>query len=370
MEATWLVITAVIVLGFVAAAALRRDDPFQTTARDLSLNLTRTVPDLLPRIDGMINDLPVRIEIPEKTDPGVRYTVFYPPLGMALKLQRETNITRTLGELGASDQQIGARAFDDSFRVNTSRPDALREMMNPELRRALVRLIEKYPKIVIADGAITLATDDWEPHAETMVATITEMASAAHQLVGRRPAPLPTRADAEPEKAERAAPPPARDPKPKTKATPPQPPTPQEAKPPEPEPAPAPAPAASITPPPMSATGLPDSFFDDVFGANRLSFESSGEFDQTSRGKQVKLSGTVKQSRTETEGGESFTKATVTVAQIDNDLYGKTDVDAVVYLESTATNLERGQHVTFEGELDGVDAFMRNLFVRNARLVN
>jgi hypothetical protein len=352
------------VLGFVATAALRRDDPFQTTARGLSLNLTRTVPDLLPRIEGMINGLPVRIEISERTDPGVRYTVFYPPLGMALKLQRETNITRTLGELGESDPQVGARAFDDSFRVNTSRPDALRDMMNPELRRALVRLIEKYPKLVIADGDITLATDDWTPSAEVMVATITEMASAAHQLVNRRPPPLARPTVAEPAKTQPAAPPPARKPEPEPTPTPPKTPAPRKVEPPE------PVSAAPPTPPPATATGLPDGFFDDVFGANRLSFESSGDFDQRLRGKQVRLSGTVKQARTETEGGEPVTKATVTVAQIDNDLYGKTDVDAVIYLTSTATNLERGQTVTFTGELDGVDAFMRNLFVRNARLVN
>lgn len=368
MDVTWLVIGVAILIAIIAVVALRRDDPFQATARGLSLNLTRSVPDLLPRIDGIINGLPVRIEIPEKTGPGVRYTVFYPALGMALKLQRETTITRTLGQLGETDTQVGARAFDDSFRVNTSRPDALRDMMNPQLRRTLVALIERYPKMVIADGEMTLATEELSPTSETMIETISAMAAAAHQLVDRRPPPLarptPTAPATAPSPPVEAAPLPKSPPSAEPSVA-------QTPAPPEPEPTPPPPPTPVAVP---AATGLPDGFFDDVFGANRLSFESSDTFGQELRGRRVSLSGTVKQARAqsadESDTGEPVTKATVTVAQIDNDLYGKTDIDAIVYLDpSAAAKLDRGNEVSFEGELDDVDAFMRNLFIRKARLV-
>jgi hypothetical protein len=364
MGVTWLVIAVVIVLGVVVVVAVSRDDPFQAAARSLNLKLTRTVPDLLPRLEGMINGLPIRVEVPENRATGVHYTVFYPPLGMALKLERETTITRTLGHLGENDTQVGARAFDDSFRVNTSRPDALRDMMIPELRRALVKLIERYPKIVIADGTTTLATDTLEPTAEEMTSTIIQMAAATHQLVSHRPPPLET---------------------PKAQGTPTVKPagptvaTVREVQPPQPEPSrratPDPSPPVPVPDPPKAAqpsTGLPDGFFEDVFGVNRLSFESSGSFDEEIRGTRVTLSGTVKQAREQAtdDTGQVATKATITVTQIDNDLYGKTDIDAIVQLPAgTATSLERGDSVTFEGTIDGVDAFMRNLSIGDAKLV-
>ena len=117
MPVIWLVVVLVVIL--VAAVALvRGEDPFKAAATSLNLKLTRSVPDLLPQLEGIISGLPVKIDIAQRTDPVVRYRVFYPELGMALKLERETTITRTLGELGERDTQVGARAFDDSFRVD------------------------------------------------------------------------------------------------------------------------------------------------------------------------------------------------------------------------------------------------------------
>jgi hypothetical protein len=369
MGVTWLVIAVALILAVVVIAAVRRDDPFQSTARNLELKLTRSVPDLLPRLEGMINGLPVRVEVPEQRDTGVNYTVFYPPLGMALKLERETTITRTLGQLGENDTQVGARAFDDSFRVNTSRPDALRDMMNPGLRRALVQLIERHPKIVVADGAITLVTETLEPTAEELTATIVEMATVAHQLVSNRPPPLERPSPPPTQVTKVPAPPAATAPKSEESR--------EEAKQPASvEPA-MPQPPVSVPEPPKAApptSGLPDGFFEDVFGANRLSFESSDSFDEQIRGTQVTLSGKIKQARDQAsdgDGDEVVTAATITVAQIDSDLYGKTDIDAIVRLPpGTATGLERGDIVTFEGTVDDVDAFMRNLFIGNAKLVD
>ncbi len=384
MGAVAVVVVVVIVLFFVAMQLVGTDDRFQAAASALGLKLTRSVPELLPRLEGMINGLPVRIDIAEGRHPGVRYRVFYPPLGMSLRLERETTITRTLGELGQKDTQIGATAFDQSFKVNTSRPDALRKMMDPELRRTLVRLIGDYPTTIIEDGGISFVSDTSEPPAEAIIKTTNDMAAAALQLVSRRPKPLDKPKPAKPRQTDGA---PAST-QPRTR---PQPPS---ARPKEAEqqasrptespssrpaaPAPAPPPPPAPTPPPAPApppgTGLPDTFFDDVFGDNRLSFEADGEFEQRFRGTKVTLMGPVKQAReieedtTVTTG--PATKAVVTVAQIENDLYGKTDIDAVVFLpRGTADQLQRGDVISFSGTLATVDPFMRNLYVTDARRV-
>ena len=85
------------------------------------------------------------------------------------------------------------------------------------------------------------------------------------------------------------------------------------------------------------------------------------------------LSGTVKQAspyeNQDSVSPSQGTKAVVTVAKIATDLYGASDIDAVVYLDSS-TELGRGDEITFTGKLDGVDAFMRNLFIHDATLTD
>lgn len=373
MPVIWLIVVVVIILVVAVAALVRDEDPFKTAAASLNLKLTRSVPDLLPQLQGTINGLPIRIDISQSREPVVRYRVFYPDLGMALKLQRETTITRTLGQLGENDTQVGARAFDDSFRVNTSRPDALREMMTPELRRTLEQLIERYPKIVIEDGQMTLLGDSMTPAAETIQNTTIQMATAAHMLTERRPPPLekpaPTRNPAEHPTEKRVADQPqeATEKIDEVQAEPGPEPTPEPA-------APA-APAPQASPPSSPASGLPDTFFDDVFGENRLSFEDDNQFEDHLKGTQVTLTGKVKQARDQDGDVDqaigTVTKAIVTVAKIDNDLYGQTDIDAVVYLPAgSAHRMERGDDITFRGTLEQVDPFMRNLFIGDATLIS
>jgi hypothetical protein len=387
------VVAAVVILAivafFVAARFSGSNDPFQAAAAGLGLKLTRSVPDLLPRLEGIVNGLPIRVDVPEKRPTTVRYRVFYPPLGMALRLEGETTITRTMGDLGQEDTQVGGAAFDNTFKVNTSRPDALRKMMTPELRRTLVALIKEFPRILIEDGGITYVSDNTEPTQEQIIRTTASMAAAAHQLVANRPPPLKTPPPRAPQPATAETPDETARPRTNAASTPPARPAettgkqrparqaeaagkPRPAPPAEPplaEPPPTPPPPVAAPP----STGLPDGFFDEAFGANRLSFESDGRFEEKLRGTKVRLSGTVKQAREVKDDNtvtvDPSTKATVTVAQIDNDLYGKTDIDAIVFLpKGTADKLARGSSISFTGTLETVDPFMRNLFVTDARL--
>ncbi|MEA2000828.1 MAG: hypothetical protein U9N84_02925 [Actinomycetota bacterium] len=366
MGITGLIIVVVIVLAVTVTAMVRESDPFKTAASQLNLDLTRTVPELRPQLDGVVNGLHVKVDIATSRGPTVRYRVFYPALGLSLRLERETTISRTMGQLGRTDIQIGATGFDHSFRVTTSRPDALRDMMTPQRQRALVELIEDFPHVLIEDDSISLVSDTSEPPAATIVSTIIHLAAAGHLLVEGRPPPpekpSPTQ-DAITAVAEPDPSPPARSQ----------------------EPASPPAaesleailvPPSVASPPPASgaqSTGLPDGFFEDVFGANRLTFEADSDLTEQIRGTLVTLSGSVKQAREydqDSDFGDSpGTKAVVTVAQIDTDLYGKTTIDAVVQLPAgAATGLSRGTTVTVEGILDRVDPFMRSLFVTGARL--
>ncbi len=369
----WLIVAVVILIAVGAAIrAAAKPDHFRVAGVSLGLDHSRTVPELLPRLSGTINGLAVRVDVPEPNNPAVRYRVFYPALGISLRLEKETTIGRTLGTLGSGDQQVGDKAFDDSLRINTSRPDALEKMLDRDLRRRLVALVEHYPEVVVADGEMELISTA-EPTAEDLITTVNDLVLVAGLLTANRPPPLrrpeprpvvrtqqppqapdataapEESADAEPRSAPAAAPA-AAEPLPEV----------------TPQPAPPPPP-----PDPVETTGLPDGFFDEVFGESRLSFEADDRFERELEGTTVRLSGPVKQSSHYDDRSDfsppSGTKAVVTVAQIDNDLYGKTAIDAVVYLRGKR-DLERGEHVSFSGTLTGVDAFMRSLFVSDADL--
>ncbi len=375
----WVAAALIIVVALIVAFAMRKPDPLEEAAPLLGLKLSRSVPDLLPRIEGMVEGVAIKLDVPAQ-GAAVRYRIFYPALGMALRLERETTITRTLGDMGATDREIGVKNFDDSFRVNTSRPDVLQKMMTPELRRALLAALDRHPSLRVADGELTLISDNHEASAHEIAATTREFVGIAKLLLANKPPPLekpaprpvvprqdskpaPPQAQTEPsQQAESAPSPPAE----RQRKTPPSAPTPVPREPVAAEP---PPPA----PPPPPSTGLPEGFFEEVFGKNRMSFEQDEQFEAELRGTEVNLSGTVKQASPYTDR-EDFTpatgtKAVITVARIETDLYGKSDIDAVVYLHGSAT-LDRGERAEFSGRLDGVDPFMRNLFVMDARLEN
>ena len=91
------------------------------------------------------------------------------------------------------------------------------------------------------------------------------------------------------------------------------------------------------------------------------------------RGLEVRWSGSVKsvgrippKSEIGDEGGESLV---VTVARIEHDLYGNTDIDAVVGIQpGSGFGIRQGDEVTFAGTLVRVDPLVRTVFVADARL--
>ncbi len=365
----WLIVGVIAAVSVAAALMVKRDDPFQIAADNLGLKLTRTVPELMPKLDGLVDGIAVKIDISAKRDPVVRYRVFYPALGMALRLERETTISRTFGQLGSGDSEIGAKQFDDSFRINTSRPDALQTMMAPPLRRQLIQLLDKHPGLIITDGDITLCGADMNPPAEAMIQTVQDLVPAAAALIAARPPALEV-PETRPPVARQPVAPAASKPQPSPTSRP----SDSVADVEESEPTMTPPPVAPPPPPPAPvapASGLPDDFFEDVFGANRMSYEDDDRFEAEVRGSNVHLSGTVKQTNKYAARDDlspaSGTRVVVTVAQIETDLYGKSDIDATVYLGG-AVEFHRGDDISFSGIIDAVDAFMRSITINDATI--
>ena len=115
--------------------------------------------------------------------------------------------------------------------------------------------------------------------------------------------------------------------------------------------------------PPSAATGAGnvDEIAKDLFGGEDLSFETRTKFNSKYAGTRINWPGRVKQVRQ----SKGKTQATITVATVDNDLYGNTDI-AVVVEDVTGPVPSEGQTLTISGTLDTIDPLMRNLFVADA----
>ena len=111
----------------------------------------------------------------------------------------------------------------------------------------------------------------------------------------------------------------------------------------------------------------------DLFGENRLSFETAALFDERYAGRRVEWSGKLRKATTVDHyrvlGDGPFTKAVVDIAVLENDLFGNTVVTAIVaFPPGSIDSIQPGEDVTFSGDLVGIDALVRNLLVGNAAL--
>ena len=112
----------------------------------------------------------------------------------------------------------------------------------------------------------------------------------------------------------------------------------------------------------------------DLFGENRLSFETARLFNEAYLGRDVVWSGKIREAAVVDHdrllGDRPFTKAIIEVASLENDLFGNTVVSAVVALPvQAADDLLEGSTVAVAGTLTGIDALVRNVYVGKARLV-
>ncbi|MDJ0960854.1 MAG: hypothetical protein QNJ88_09355 [Acidimicrobiia bacterium] len=395
-----------IVMFAVRAQKQRVAAAWNVAARQLGMDIHQGSTFSNPKITGRVDEMSIRVDTVTRNSGNnsqtfTRYRVKYPSPGVDFELQRQTGFSTITKFFGAQDVEIGDQRFDDAFVVKSDQPDMVAAAITPTRRTTLLQLTAAFPGIRIKDtqlqwekrgvatnpdhivtvvrrligaGFVISGIDGAERALDDAIAArnegelgeaaerAREASGAFRELLEVRRMEAETAAEAgAPEAAELLAEVAVELPDDdeirgwqERIAAPPK---------------PAPAPAASTEPDPITA----DEISQELFGESRLSFETSRLFDEQFNGKIVRWSGPVKSAREYRRdsdlGEEPGTRAVVTVAQIENDLYGQTTVDAVVGLPPGTSNVLRGQTVTFQGTLTKVDAMMRNLFVTEAQVV-
>ncbi|MEN8234597.1 MAG: hypothetical protein ABFR89_06695 [Actinomycetota bacterium] len=366
-----------------------------------------------PKISGKIGDHPAIVESYTKKSGNsstryTRYSVEFPPFGIGLGLTRQAGFGGFLKILGAQDVEVGDAVFDDAFIVKANNPSRAREILTPGSRLALNRLLAVHPEITVLDNEIVLdkrgsvrdtdviistlrrlesaATTLAEAHSSEQLTAMTEarlegeipdyepddgstiderltagealmvsgLAEAAMKIFDSLAIEIP--ADVEVKGwSTRASEPPTPPP-----PTPPPVPT---SKPEEAEDVAGTVPGDVNTDPVAVAT--------DLFGENRLSFETAALFDEEYAGTLVRWSGKVrKASNVDSDrvlGDGPFTKTVVEVASLEHDLFGNTVVSAIVAFPPERI-FSPGSEITFTGELTAIDALVRNLYVTNGSI--
>ncbi len=325
-----------------------------------------------------------------------RFRVSYPPLGIGLSLRREHAFGRLTKLFGAQDVEVGDPVFDEAFLIKTSDPARAAALLTPAVRDSLLRLLATYPQVQVDDSQISLERTGLIRSPDALVSITRRLLAAARTLTDTDSGPhdrdelIDARLRGELRSvAERLGETVAADPDDvdtrlremdtlaaagedeaaaeRLTAI-------ERLLPADPEvqgwkrtlqqrPAPAPPPGVSDDPGPLAT---------DLFAGDDLSFETLTKFNQRYRGLAIRWRGQVKEARPFRHdpdlGQGPGVRATVTVAQVDNDLYGNTEIDLVAGFPDDAGQrpLTPGDVVVVEGTLSGCDPLSRNLFVENA----
>ena len=397
----FVVVAAVILMVVVGASRYAKTVATEWGAAAATLGLDYdqqrfSRPRLTGTIRGMRVQVDVRVQRSGKSQQSfTRYRVFPPSPGFQFKLTRQTGFSRITKLFGAQDVETGDRAFDDAFVVKSSDPNRLQDLLDVGIMNMLVRTSAAYPGVVFENDLVIYERSGLETKRDVIVSAVRRLVDTATALSGggmsrsRREAiearqrgelaelaakmkeaaherartldeellELDTLATA----GEREA---ARE---RVRRL-------EEQVPADPEVVgwkrrldAAPAGAAAVSG--VEAAELAE----EMFAENALSFESKQIFDERYRGASVRWTGSVKTvDRVHSDGdlgNEGDAKLVATVATIEHDLYGNTDIDAVVGLPPGAgANLRRGAEVTFSGTLVGVDPLVRNIFVARGTL--
>jgi len=380
-----------------------------------------------PTISGNIDGHPGEIRSYTKSSGKnssryTRYSVGFPAIGVGLRLSRQSGLGQFLKVLGSQDIEIGDPAFDKAFIVQANDPRAVRAVLTSGITMTLNRLIAVHPQVVVMDDRIVIDHQATVRDAEVLVSTIRRLSSAAtvladlsesealsqmvdDRLQGTVPEPHALAAESrmsvdsrlsvgealmaagtvdiagrifEALAGELPADPEVAGWSDHTRGLP------DARKPPPPDPGPSPPPPAA----PASRPSGPDpadtkdvsidrdplAVATDLFGENRLSFETAERFGTTYEGRSVSWTGRVRSSEVVEHdrilGDGPYAKAIVDIASLENDLFGNTVVSAVIALPDSAIGrLGAGDDITFTGTLVGIDALVRNLYVSGGRLV-
>lgn len=328
-----------------------------------------------------------------------RYVARFPRPGTAVSLKRQTGLSAVTKLFGATDTEIGDVEFDDAFMIKEESIDRATHYLTLPRRTLLLKLFSLYREVELSPNQLEIVTRGYESDANNLVTHTRRLISAARVLAGineNEPAirdSLERRVAGDmAEAADRLGA--ARDSSDDVD-------TPlwaaellaesgkldeagkilDELE----EDLPADEEVAGMRRalermrPTEPAAGDSDvdmqELLDDLFVSNRLSFETAEIFDEHYLGRAVSWSGQFKSARDVPDDLDfragAGTKVVVAIAEVEHDLYGVSEVDAIVHVPlGTAAHLQRGDKVTFTGRLLKADSMMRNVFVENGRITS
>jgi len=353
-----------------------------------------------PRMKGAVADLKVSVDVystggKNKTH-WTRYKATFPVKGSGIHLKRQTGLSRVTKFFGATDVEIGDEVFDDAFMIKSDSMARATQYLTLSRRTLLLKLFSLYRGVELTPDKLEIVIRGYEDKAADLITTTRRLVSAARILAGltdERPVERSLQQRAQGDMSAATA-----------------------------ELQRAQSDAADVDVPLLEAEALASSgrlqeaapilsrlserlpadeevaglrraldrmeptqaapdqravdmqeILDDLFVSNRLSFETAEVFDEHYLGRNVSWRGRVRTVRDYSSdqdfGSEPGTKVVVALAEVEHDLYGVSEIDAVVQVPAgSATHLNRGDRVSFTGRLLKADSMVRNIFVRDGRL--
>ncbi|MDF1597265.1 MAG: hypothetical protein P1T08_14400 [Acidimicrobiia bacterium] len=403
------VIFVLVALTAVAVVSLAMLNHRQTIAQwteaatQLGLDLNPGGMFSSPRMDGLISGLVVSVHTITKGSGNnqqryTRFQVEYPSIGFEFELSRQTKVGGFFRRMvGMQDVEIGDPSFDDAFVVKTNDRDRMSAYLTGQRRMTLHRLLATYPILEVRNTGVRVDVRRIIRDSEVLISSVRRLAGVGQSLsgnagdldeavlaresgdLGEALGRMRAAVESQPDDVERrlteldtlAAAGNVAELEERVREL-------ENLAPADPEVlrwkgALAAQPARPSEQSAVDTSGIEAAAATaDLFGGREMSFVIRDRFAAGYAGKRVRWSGVVKKARSydfDPEFGRGpGIKAVVTVASLEHDLFGSTEVDAIVQLPGSVVP-EKGSMITFEGTLIGADALMRNFTVEEATLL-
>ncbi len=356
-----------------------------------------------PGMEGRLSALAIKVEVYSTGNKNktywTKYVARFPQKGMAISLKRQTGLSRVTKFFGATDTEIGDVHFDDAFMIKEESAQHAAQYLTLPRRTLLLKLFSLYRDVELTPNKLKIVIRGYEDDANNLITHTRRLVSAARVLAGINENETTMRESLERRLAGDMA---AAAERLRSQSV----------------------PAEDVDTPILEAELLAESgrlheaqqllttlgaelpadeevaglqraiqrmkptepaaetsdvdmqeLLDDLFVSNRLSFETTEIFDEHYLGRSVTWSGQFKSARDVPDDLDfqagAGTKMVVAIAEVEHDLYGVSEVDAIVHVPmGTAAGLQRGDRVTFTGKLLKADSMMRNVFVEKGRIVS
>jgi len=380
----WIIIVGAVIFSAIArgaqrAQARRARAEWAGAADRLEFSLSGTNLKTL-KLTGTEGAIRVVVDLVKSDNSTTtRYRVRLPPIGVDLGLSRQSDWHQFTKAFGAQDLEIGIPEFDGRFMVKSNNPDRTRAYLNPARVAALNALAERHPGVSLFDATLIVSTGGVTKTADGLVSTVNHLLEAARELVPDVSLDGPDEIDATPPiadsrggvdrdaelqqifetiegyEADREADPAMSEAVAEAATS---------------------AAAASAEEATNLAAAATDHHAavvaDQLFGDQQLGFEVERRFNDEFRDTVVAWTGTfVRHAGISAErkfDGEGHSIVEINVAILEDDLYGRTSVDAVVAFPGGTTIPERGESVRFSGRLIAIDAFTKDLYVADGTI--